>query len=144
MSGAALGQPHAEVLVPVEALLAATLPVADRGALALHLLVAGAEVVAEQTPGQVVPQLRIVVLLARLALCLRAGRTVRFPVCARRTLVAEQHLPGHWVLVLVGGDGVYGGGGSTAQEPAEQHQHRQEELGRERCALNGWMNGWMK
>lgn len=73
---AALRVSDTEVIAPVEALFAPTDPVADRSALLLHLLVLRAEVVAVQTPWQVVPQLREVVVSAQRALSGRGGGAI--------------------------------------------------------------------
>lgn len=95
---------EAEVRGPIEALLTPTDPVAGGRALRLHLLVLIAEVVAVQTPGQVVPQPSEVVLSARHALGRRGSRAVRGHVRAWRTFGTGEGYPGRRVLVIKSGD----------------------------------------
>ena len=113
---------HAEVVFLVEALPAPTHPVGGRRALRLHLLVLGAEVVAVDTPGQVVPQLGELVGSAGRAGGGRGGGAVRGHVRAGRTLVTDEGLPGARVQVLEGGDGYHRG--DTAEDGREQEELR--------------------
>lgn len=128
VSGRALRVSHAEVIGRVVALLAPTDPVVGGRALLLHLLVLIADVVAVEAPGQVVPQLREVVIPARRALGGRAGRAVRGHVLAGGTHVADEGFAGERVLAHVGGGGYLGGG--PARRKGEQDERQQGELWR--------------
>lgn len=128
-SRAALCLSVAEGVGPVEALLAPAHPVVPCRALRLHLLVLGAEDVAIQTSGQVVPQLGEVVVSTRRALGGSRGRAVRNHVRAGRTLGAGEGSPGGWVFALVGGNGVPRR--VTPEDGGEQQQRREERLQRE-------------
>lgn len=127
-SGLALWVFEAEVRGPVEAILTPADAVAGGRALFLHLLVLIAEVVAVQTPGQVVPQLGEVVLPAWRALGRRGGCAVRDHVLPRRTFGAEEACSRGRVLVLVGRDWLLRR--RTAQRKGRE-QEQQQELWRE-------------
>lgn len=92
-----------EVAAFVETLFAPADPVADWRALRLHLLIVVAEVAAVKTPGQVVPKLGEVVVLARRALGGRGGCAVRGHVRAWRTLFTKEGLSGVRVFTLIFG-----------------------------------------
>lgn len=126
VSGPALGVPGTEIVVPVKALFALTDSFADCWALFHHLLVFRAEGAAVQTPGQVVPQLGVVVSSARRALGGRSGGAVRGHVRTWRTHVAGEDLSGDPVRVLICGNGVNHQG--STEDTREQEQHRYEEL----------------
>lgn len=111
-----------EVVGPVEAVHTPAHPVGRRRALPLHHLVFSADVAAVQTPGQVVPELGEVLLLARLTSGGRGCRAVRGHVRAGRTLVAGERCPCDRVLALVGGDGALRRG--TAEDSGEQDEQR--------------------
>lgn len=119
---------YAEFIGRVEALLAPADPVAGGRTLLLHLLVLVADVVAVEAPGQVVPQLGEVVLLARRALGGRAGRAVRGHVLAGGTHGADEVFAGVRVLAHVGVGGIVGGG--PARGKGEQDDRQQGELWR--------------
>lgn len=125
-SGLALCVSATEVGGPVKAFFAPADPVAVRRAFLLHFLVLGAEVVAVQTPGQVVPQLRVMVTPALRALGGLGGGAVRGHVRARGTLGAGEVFPRERICVLKGGNGLRRPG--TADGAREQEQHRWVEL----------------
>lgn len=128
MSGLALRVSDAEVIRHVEALIAPTDSVGDRGALRLHLLVLCAERAAVQTLGQVVPQIGVVLLSTRPALCGRGGGAVRHHVFARWTLGTKEDTSGGWVHVFIHGSGFHRGG--AAEDRRQQEQRRYEQLRR--------------
>lgn len=109
-------------MCPVEALFAPTDSVAQRWALFLHLHVPIAKVVTVETPGQVVPQLGIVVFPARLALGGFGGGAVRRHVSAWWTLVAEEGFPSEMVCMLILGNDFHRRG--TTEDIREQDQSR--------------------
>lgn len=119
---------HTEVIGLVEALFAPTDPVVNRGALLLHLLVIKAEVVAVQAPGQVVPQLGVVVGFAWRALGGSGGCAVGGHVSAWWTLVTGENFPGGRVYVLVLGNGFHSR--SPAKDTGKQEQDQEKELRR--------------
>lgn len=120
---------NTEVTGPVEAFFAPTDPVVSRWAFRFHFLAVSAEVVAVQTPGQVVPQLREVVTSARRTLGGRGGGAVRGHVRPWWTFVTSEGYSCHRVPVLKGGNGSSRRG--TAEDGREQDQHRYKELRRE-------------
>lgn len=99
--------PDAEVVGRVEALLAPAHAVALGRALQLRLLVVVAGAAAE-APGQVVPQLGVVLVPARLALGGRVGRAVRGQARARGAHVTGEGFSSGRVPTLVCGGGFPG------------------------------------
>lgn len=91
----------AQVVGGVEARLAATHAVVPGRALQLHLLVVVADVAAVDAPGQVVPQLGVLLFRARHALGAPVGRAVRGHVRARRAHFTGEGSSGERVPTLV-------------------------------------------
>lgn len=100
-SGSAFRVSAAQVIGWVEARLASTDEVVRGRALLLHLLVLVADVVAVDTPGQVVPQLGVLLCRARHALGGSVGRAVCCHVRARGAHFTGEDSSGEQVPALV-------------------------------------------